>query len=68
MKKVVKYIAVLISTIIFLFLLSFLTLTVLIQIPKFQTWAVQKASILLSDKLGSKVSVGSVDIRFIKTI
>lgn len=68
MIKLFKYSYRTLGIIIFLFLFTFVTLTILIQQPKVQTWAVQKAAALLSEKFGSKVSVGSVDIKFIKDI
>jgi hypothetical protein len=68
MKKALKYTFWTLGIIILLFFILFMALSILIQKPKFQTWAVQKSSALLSEKFGSKVSVGSVDIKFIKNI
>lgn len=49
-------------------LIVFFAFSTIIQRPKFQTWAVHCVSDILTNKFGSKVSVGSVDIKFLSSI
>ncbi len=49
-------------------LLLFVAVRSLIQIPSVQTWAVQKATSYLSDELKTEVRIGSIDIKFFKSI
>lgn len=49
-------------------LVLFLFLSLLIQIPTVQTWVVQKVTTNLTKTLDTKVEIGSVDIKFFKTV
>lgn len=49
-------------------LLLFGILIIFIRKPSVQTWLVHKTASYLSDKLNTKVSVGSIDIAFYKTV
>ncbi len=62
-KKIIK---ISLITIAILLALSFLV-TVLVRIPSVQTYIVQRVAGVLSNKLHTKVDVGSVDIKFFKT-
>ena len=49
-------------------LVLFLLMYVLIQFPNVQTWIVQKVATNLSKTLDAKVEIGSVNIKFFKTV
>ncbi len=60
MKKVLKWVAIVILTPIVLFLLLF----VLLYLPPVQNWAVKKAAAYASEQTGMDISVGHVALRF----
>ncbi len=60
MKKVMKWVAILLLTPILLFLL----LTVLLYTPPVQNWAVKKAAAYASEQTGMDITVGHVALRF----
>ncbi|MCO5249334.1 MAG: translocation/assembly module TamB [Chitinophagales bacterium] len=68
MGKVTKSIFKWIGIILFFVFAVFITLVILIQQPKVQTWAVQKAAHYLSEKTGTNISVDKVDIKFFRTV
>ena len=49
-------------------LLLFLTVFIAIQQESVQTWLVQKAASYLSEKTGTRISVGRVNIKFFRTL
>jgi len=49
-------------------LLLFVAVRTLVRIPSVQTWVVQKAAGYLSDELKTDVRIGSIDIKFFKSI
>lgn len=60
MKKVMKWVGILLLIPILLFLL----LTVLLYTPPVQNWAVKKAAAIASEKTGMDITVGHVSLRF----
>lgn len=64
LKKILKYLGITIGVLIGLFLIVVL----LLQFPAVQTWATQKITKNLSQKLNSEVYIKSVDIDFFKTV
>ena len=60
MKKVLKWVAIIVLVPIVLFLLLF----VLLYLPPVQNWAVKKAAAYASEQTGMDISVGHVALRF----
>lgn len=63
-KKILRYTLYLILA----FLVIFGILVLLLQQPSFQTWTTKRVTNYLSEKLDTKVEIGSVDIDFFKKI
>ena len=63
-----KRISVALLLLLFLLIVGVGILSILIQKPSFQTYVVQKVAAYLSEKADTKITVGSVDIKFFNRV
>ena len=62
MRKVIKILAKVLSTIILLSIFLPISVTLLLSVDSIQNFVVDKAAEFFSSKLGAKVSIGRVDL------